>query len=190
MSTLTTEQLVAAQKAGVGTSFVFLNKAFEGIERLAELNVQAVKSTLAESQEFAVKALSAKEPQETFSQPSILVQPAVEKVQSYWRHVSEILSSTQAEFSALAEAQCKQFQSDAQSLIDGITKNAPAGSETVVAAWKTLVTTASETANSAYEIAAKAARQAGETAESNLDAASTARRSRQAVVAVESDAKQ
>ncbi|MEM5314719.1 TIGR01841 family phasin [Paraburkholderia sp. JHI869] len=190
MSTETTEQLVAAQKAGVELSFVFLNKGFEGIERLAELNVQAVKSTLAENQEFAVKALSAKEPQETFSQQSILVQPAVEKVQSYWRHVAEIFSSTQAEFAALAEGQWKQFQSDAQSLIDGLMKNAPAGSETVVAALKTFITTASDTANSAYETAAKAARQAVETAESNLDAASPAKRTRQAVVPVESDAKQ
>ncbi|MCP3711904.1 TIGR01841 family phasin [Paraburkholderia sp. CNPSo 3274] len=190
MSTLTTEQLVAAQKSGVETSFVFLNKAFEGIEKLADLNVQTVKSTLAENQEFAVKALSAKEPQETFSQQSILVQPAVERVQSYWHHVYEILSSTQAEFAVLAEAQCKQFQSDAHSFIDGLTKNAPAGSESVVAAWKTFITTASDTANSAYETAAKAARQAVETAESNLNAASTAKRTRQAVAPVESDAKQ
>jgi len=190
MSTLTTEQLVAAQKAGVETSFVFLTKTFEGIERLAELNVQAVRSTLAENQEFAVKALSAKEPDETFSQQSILVQPAVERVQSYWRQVHEIFSSTQAEFATLANAQCKRFQSDAHAFIDGLTKNAPAGSESVVAAWKTLVTTASETANGAYETAAKAATQSGETAESNLDAASPAKRTRQAVVAVESDAKQ
>jgi phasin family protein len=117
MSGLTTEQLVAAQKAGVVTSIVCLNKAFEGSERLAELNVQAVKSTFAEHQEFAVKALSAKEPQKMFSQQSILAQLAVERVQSYWRHVYEILSSTQAEFAALVEAQCKQFQSDAHAFI-------------------------------------------------------------------------
>ncbi|WP_233887076.1 TIGR01841 family phasin [Paraburkholderia flagellata] len=190
MSTETTEQLVAAQKGGVESSFVFLNKAFEGIEKLADLNVQAVKSILAESQAFAVKALSAKEPQETFSQQSILVQPSVERVQSYWREVYEICSSTQAELATLAEAQCKQFQSDAHVFIDGLTKNAPAGSESVVAAWKTFITTASETANSAYETAVKAARQAVETAESNLDAASTAKRTRQVVVPVEADAKQ
>jgi len=190
MNSLTTEQLVVAQKAGVEISFAFLNKAFEGIERFAELNAQAVKSTLAENQEFAVKALSAKEPQEMFSQQPILAQPAVERVQSYWRHVYEILSSTQGEFAALAEAQCTQFQSDAHAFIDGLTKNAPAGSETVVAAWKSFITTASETANSAYETAAKAARQAVETAESNFNAASTAKRTRQAVVPVESAAKQ
>ena len=168
MSSLTTEQLVDAQKAGVDASFVFLNKAFEGFERLAELNVQAVKATLAENREFAVKALSAQELQDMFSQQSILAQPAGERVRSYWRHVYEILSSTQAEFAGLAEAKSRQFQSDAHAFIDGLTKNAPAGSEAVVAAWKTFITNASETANTAYETAAQAARQAAEIAESTV----------------------
>ncbi|SEB95672.1 phasin family protein [Burkholderia sp. WP9] len=190
MNSLNPEQLVAAQKAGVETTFVFLNKAFEGVEKLAGLNVQAVKSTLAENQEIIVKALSAREPRELFSQQTSQAQPALEKAQSYWRHVYEILSSTQAEFAALAEAQCKQFQSDAQTFIDGLAKNAPAASETAVTAWKTFITTASQTANSAYETAAKAAKQAVENAGSDLDGASSARRSRQAVVPVEPAEKQ
>ena len=57
MSSLTSEQLVAAQKSGVETSFAFLTKAFESIEKLAELNAKAVQSTLAENQEFAINAL-------------------------------------------------------------------------------------------------------------------------------------
>ena len=185
MSGLTTEQHVATQKSSVDTSFALLNKAFEGIDRLAELNVQAVKSVLAENQEFVIKVLSAKDPQETFSQQSIVAQPVAEKVQSYWRDVYEILSKTQAEFSALAEAQYKQVQTDVRSFIDGLTKNAPAGSEAAVTAWTTFVTTATDTANSVYETAAKAARQAVETAESNLNAASTGKTSQQTLKPVE-----
>lgn len=190
MSSPTTEQLVAAQKVGVETTFVFLNKAFEGIEKLVELNVQAVKSTLAENQKIVVNALLAKEPQELFSQQTSEAQPAIGKVQSYWRHVYEILSSTQAGFAALAEEQYKQLQSDAQAFMDGLAKNAPWGSETALTAWKTFITTASQTVNSAYETAAKAAKQAVETAESNLNTASSAKRSRQAVVPVEAVEKQ
>jgi len=55
MSGLTTEQPVDTQKTGVDTSFGILNKAIEGIDRLAELNVQAVKSILAKNQEFIIK---------------------------------------------------------------------------------------------------------------------------------------
>jgi hypothetical protein len=35
MSSLAPEQLAAAQKTSVGTTFVVLNKAFNGIEKLA-----------------------------------------------------------------------------------------------------------------------------------------------------------
>ena len=190
MSSLAPEQLVAAQKTSVETTFVILNKAFDGIEKLVELNVQAVKSTLAENQEMLAKALSAKEPHELFSQQTSQAQPAIEKAQSYWRHVYEIISGTQTEFAALVEAKFKQRQNDAQAFIDSLATGAPAGSETAVAAWKTFITTASQTANTAYETATKAARQAVETAESNLDAASSPKRTRQAVVPVEPVEKQ
>ena len=190
MSSLAPEQLVAAQKTNVETTFVILNKAFDGIEKLVELNVQAVKSTLAENQEILAKALSAKEPHELFSQQTSQAQPAIEKAQSYWRHVYEIISGTQTEFAALVEAKFKQRQNDAQAFIDSLATGAPAGSETAVAAWKTFITTASQTANTAYETVTKAARQAVETAESNLDAASSPKRTRQAVVPVEPVEKQ
>jgi len=190
MSSHAPEQLVAAQKTSVETTFVILNKAFDGIEKLVELNVQAVKSTLAENQEILAKALSAKEPHELFSQQTSQARLAIEKAQSYWRHVYEIISGTQTEFAALLEAKFKQRQNDAQAFIDSLATGAPAGSETAVAAWKTFITTASQTANTAYETATKAARQAMETAESNLDAASFPKRTRQAVVPVEPVEKQ
>ncbi len=190
MSSLAPEQLVAVQKAGVETTFDMLIKVFDGFEKLVELNVQAVKSALAESQEILAKAFSAKEPHELWSQQTSSAQPTIEKSQSYWRHVYEILSSTQAEVAALAEARFKQHQNDAQAFIDSLAKNAPAGSENAVTAWKTFITTASETANAAYETATKAAKQAVETVESNLNAASSAKRTRQAVVPVEPAEKQ
>ncbi|WOD17055.1 phasin family protein [Paraburkholderia kirstenboschensis] len=52
MSSLAPEQLVATQKTSVETMVAILNKAFGGIERLVELNVQAVKSSLAKIRKF------------------------------------------------------------------------------------------------------------------------------------------
>jgi hypothetical protein len=60
---------------------------------------------------------------------------------------------------------------EGQWLVDKLAKNAPAGSETAVAAWKTFITTASEMASTTYETAKKAAKQAVEVAGSNVDAA-------------------
>jgi phasin family protein len=101
MNSLVPEQLVTAQKAGVESILGFLMKSFEGVEKLVELNLQVVKATLAESQEIVVKAFSTKDLPELFALQSSLAKPVAEKVQSYWRHVYEIPSSTQGGFAAV-----------------------------------------------------------------------------------------
>jgi phasin family protein len=171
MSNFAPEQLFATQKAAVDTLFGLTFKAFEGFEKLVELNLQVVKSTLAENQEVVGKALSAKDPQGFFA---LQTPPTTEKLQSYWRHVSEIVTGTQGEFTAAAEMHFKQSQHDVQTFVDGLAKNAPAGSEALVSAWKSAIGTASETASSAYDAAKKATQQVVEIAESNVSAASSA----------------
>ena len=169
MNGLIPEQLVAAQKAGIESTFGFLTKAFEGWEKLVELNLQVVKATLAENQEIVAKAFSSTDLPGLFALQTSQAQPVAEKVRSYWQHMYEILSSTQGQCAAAAETRFKQFQNEAQGFVDSITKNAPAGSETAVAAWKAFATTASETASATYEAAKKATKQAVEIAESNAN---------------------
>lgn len=155
MSTLTPQQLIAAQQASLATFFGFATQAYAGFEKLVELNVQAGKANLAETQAILTKAASAKDPSELFALASSLSQPASEKLAAYGRHVHEIVSNAQAEFSTAATAQFQQAQKDAQGFIEGLAKNAPAGSEGAVAAWNS----AFSAANATYESASKAAKQ-------------------------------
>jgi len=46
---LTAEQIVAAQKSNLETLFGLTQKAFEGVEKLVELNIQATKAAMAEA---------------------------------------------------------------------------------------------------------------------------------------------
>jgi phasin family protein len=186
MSSLAPEQLFAAQKVVFETISGLLNKFFGGIEKLVELNLQVVKSTLTENQEITAKAFSVKDPQDLFALQASYTQSVTDKAQSYGRNVYEIISSTQGEFAAAAEAQFQQYYRETQEFVDKFAKYAPAGSETAVAAWKTFITTASETASTTYEAAKSATKQAVEIAESNVSAASSAsaKRTRQAVVPV------
>jgi phasin family protein len=66
-------------------------KAFGCIEKLTELNLRAVKSTLAENQAIASVALSTKDPQELIALHAKRAQAAMEETQSYWRHLSNII---------------------------------------------------------------------------------------------------
>ena len=77
---LTQEQIAAAQKANLETFFGLTNKAFEGVEKRVELNLQVVKATLAENVEHSKKALSAKDAQELLAVHTAAVQPLAEKV--------------------------------------------------------------------------------------------------------------
>jgi phasin family protein len=167
MSSLDLEQTTFVQKASLETLFGILSKEFEGIEKLASLNLQAFKSILAESQEIVAGALSAKDPQELFALHTGQAQPKAEKIQSYCRHVYEILSGTLAEFTTTFEAQAKRYQHDAQAYVDNLGKHAPAGSEAVLTAWKS----AMEIASATFETTQKATKQAVETAESNVSTA-------------------
>ena len=163
---LTAEQLIAAHKANVETLFGLTSKAFEGVEKLIELNLQVAKTALGETAETVQAALSVKDAQELLSLQASLLQPSAEKAAAYSRHIYDIASATSAEFTKLAESQIADAQKKTSSLVDNAAKNAPAGTENAVA----LVKSAMAAANNAYESLQKAAKQATEVAEANFNA--------------------
>jgi phasin family protein len=162
---LTAEQIIAAQKANVETLFGLTQKAFEGVEKLVELNVQATKAALAETANNAQAVMSVKDAQELLALQASLFQPLAEKTVAYSRHLYDIASGTGAEFGKAAEAQATEAQAKFLSLVDNAAKNAPAGSETAVAVMKSAVSAA----NNAIESVQKAVKQATEMAEANFN---------------------
>ena len=163
---LTPDQIVAAQKANVETLFGLTNKAFEGVEKLVELNLQVARVALAESADTTKAALSVKDAQELMALQASLLQPSAEKAAAYSRHLYDIAASTNAEVVRVAEAQLATAQKNLHAMIDTATKNAPAGTENAVA----LVKSAIAAANNAYESVHKAAKQAADIAEANFSA--------------------
>ncbi|MBW0170153.1 MAG: phasin family protein [Hydrogenophaga sp.] len=162
---LTAEQLIAAQKANIETIFGLTQKAFEGVEKLVELNVQATKAALSESANSTQALLSVKDAQELLALQANLMQPLAEKTVAYSRHLYDIASGTTAEFGKAAEAQASDTQKKFLAVVDNASKNAPAGSETAVAVMKSAVSAA----NNAMESVQKAVKQATEMAEANFN---------------------
>lgn len=163
---MTTEQILAAHKANVETLFGLTTKAFEGVEKLVELNLQVAKTALGEAAEATVAALSVKDAQELLALQAGLLQPSAEKAAAYGRHVYEIAAATNAEVTKVAEATLADSQKKFIAVVDTAVKNAPAGTENAVA----LVKSAVSAANNAYESVHKAAKQAAEVAEANFTA--------------------
>lgn len=166
---LTAEQIVAAQKANIETLFGLTQKAFEGVEKLVELNVQATKAALSETANSTQALLSVKDAQELLTLQASLMQPLAEKTVAYSRHLYDIASGTSAEFGKAAEAQATDAQKKFMSVVDNAAKNAPAGSETAVAVMKSAVSAATN----AMESVQKAVKQATEMAEANFNTVTT-----------------
>ncbi len=177
---LTAEQIAAAHKANIETMFGLTQKAFEGVEKLVELNLQATKAAMAEGANSAQAMLSVKDAQELLTLQASLMQPLAEKTVAYSRHLYDIASGTGAEFTKAAEAQSTDAQKKFMAVVDNAAKNAPAGSETAV----TMMKTAVSAANNAMESVQKAVKQATEMAEANINTVTA-----QATSAVKSSSK-
>jgi len=162
----TVEQVVASHKSNIETLFSLTNKAFEGVEKLVELNLTASKAAMSEASSHTQTMLSVKDAQELLSLQSGLMQPLAEKTAAYSRHLYDIATATTTEFTKSVEAQAADAQQKFASLVESAAKNAPAGSESAVAVMKSAVSAA----NTALESVQKAVKQATDVAEANFQA--------------------
>jgi phasin family protein len=166
---LTAEQIMASHKANIETLFGLTHKAFEGVEKLVELNMQATKAALAETANHAQAVMGAKDAQEFMALQAGMVQPLAEKTAAYSRHLYDIASAAGADLGKTFEGQAAEAQKKLAGMMDSAAKNAPAGSETTVAVMKSAVAAA----NNAFESMQKAVKQATDMAEANFNTVAT-----------------
>ncbi len=174
---LTAEQILAAQKSNIETLNTLGQTAFEGVEKLVELNLQVAKASFAEGAEKSRAAFSVKSAEELLALQAALVQPSAEKLTAYSRHVYDIVSSTGAELNRVVEAKTAEFQKSFLAAVDSAVQNAPAGTDGAIQ----LVKSAVDAATAAFADVQKAGKQAAEAAEANFQAmTSTALKATQA----------
>jgi len=165
------EQFSHATKSNIEAQLALItelsNKTFESVEKLVDLNINAFKSSLEETNATVKQLLAAKDAQEFFTLSASQAQPNAEKLLSYSRHLSSIASSAQAEFAKAAEAQIAENSRKVVALVDEVTKNAPAGSEGAIAFIKSAIGNAS----AGYEQLSKSTKQAVDAIETNLTTA-------------------
>lgn len=165
------EQFSTVAKANLEAQLSMLtnltNKAFESVEKVVDLNLNVAKASLEDSSIAAKQLLSAKDPQEFFSLTAAQAQPTAAKAIAYGRHLAGIATSAQAEFTRAAEEQIVEAGRKVSELVEDVSKNAPAGSENVIA----MVKSAIGNANAGYEQFSKTTKQAVEVMEANMNSA-------------------
>jgi len=157
-------------KAGIDSVSFFANTAFDSIERLAALNLNASRSLLEASFANVTALLGTKDIQSFVNLQKEMAAPAIEKGLDYSRSVFAITAETKDKLAKKVEAEVATANANVSGLVEKALASAPAGSEAAVAAVKTAI----KTANEAYEGLNKAAKQAAEVAEASVSAATAA----------------
>jgi phasin family protein len=165
------EQFSGAARANLESQLAIFaalaGKAFDSVEKIADLNINAAKATIEDSSAIARQLLAAKDPQEALALAAAQAQPAAAKALAYGRHLAGIASSAQAELARTAEEQFVETGRKVSELVDDISKNAPAGSENAIA----IVKSAIGNANAGYEQFSRSTKQAVEAMEANVNSA-------------------
>ena len=168
---VTPETIVAASKAnaeaGLKTATSFITTLFTAVERVSSLNLATARGAFDDSVAFSKAVIAAKDPKALAALNLSAMSPAVEKSVAYGRSLSDIGGDTQEELTKLVEAETSVLGQNFDTALEGLFKNAPAGSESAVAAVKAALANA----NSAYEGASKAAKQVAAAAQASVEKA-------------------
>ncbi len=165
---LTSEQIQATNKANVETLLAIANAQFAAFEKLANINASAVKNAFEDSIANTRALLGAKDVQQFVTLQNAFAQPAIEKAIAYSKSVYEVATEANSEFSKVTERRVAEWNENFVTLLDQVSKNAPAGSDVAVAAVKSMLAAG----NAAYDNLTKVVKQATEIAEANVTAAS------------------
>ena len=129
--------------------------AFEKFEQLNDLNIKHTKSSMADTNEAFSAMLEVKDPREfmDIAQKTTGLLPS--KMSSYFKEVYKINSELLKSGSEYVETESEEFNKVINDQVEEISKNAPAGTEGVVAMTKSSLAASSST----YESMTKAAKQ-------------------------------
>ena len=162
------EQFTTATKATFEAQLAmmttFAQKAFANVEKVVALNMTVAKESFAETTTAAQQLMTAEGAQEFIALTTANAKPNAEKAMAYARELAAIAAAAQADFSREAEVQIADTRRKVASLVDDVAKNAPAGSESVVA----MVKTAMGNANAGFDQISKNAKQAADVIEANV----------------------
>lgn len=163
------EQFIATNKANLETLNGLATQAFAGVEKLVELNMAASKAILAETSSHLQAVLGARDAQELLALQSGMAKPLAEKFAAYGQQVQSIMAASSAELTKSIETKSAETQQAFADAMENLARNAPAGTESAIAAFKSVLSASQD----AVESAQTSAKKAVAAAQSNFTAAAT-----------------
>lgn len=170
MSNNNLEQLANSQKANAEVMMALVRSAFNGMEKLAALNLAASRDFFNASVANTQQLMNVKDPKELAKINSALTQPGAEKMMEYAKSISDLAASMQKEITSVMEAQYSTFAKTASSAIEKTTASAPVGGDVFGAAMKQML----QASTKAYDNMTQMAKQMTDIADANAKTATSA----------------
>ncbi len=163
------EQMFVAQKASSEVLVAIMRTSFEGMQRLAELNMAAAKGLLNNTAASASALASTKDISDLSRVSPQLAKP--EQMMEYWRSVYDLVNGMQKEVSGVMQANYSQLAKTAAASIEQRKSAALDGSDVMANAMKDVI----ETTNKAFDNMSAVASQMASIAGANLKAAGSSK---------------
>ncbi len=166
MSNPKIEQMFVAQKASSEVLVAIMRTSFEGMQRLAELNMAAAKGVLSNTASTANALASSKDMADMTKLSPQMAKP--EEMLEYWRSVYDLVTGMQKDVTAVMQANYRQLAKTAASAIEQRKSTAVDGRDMMANAMKDVL----ETTNKAFDNMSAMAGQMASIAGANMKAAS------------------
>ncbi len=161
------EQVTAIGKAQVEAALRFAEIAAQGAEKITEINIKTAKAAFADGVKN-LKALSEiRDVTELPGWAALVAQPNLDKATAYGKAIYEAAAATGSEIGTTLDQQIGEFTKQVNIALEVALKSAPAGSESAVAAVKSVIAVA----NDVYDNIVKATKQLASMTEANVAAA-------------------
>jgi len=125
-----------AQMAAIN---VFAQKIFASSEKIVELNMTMAKQAIADNTAAVQQLIHAKGPQEFMALSTATIRPAADKAAAYGRQLNSIATAAYSDLSRDAELHIAEVRGKFAELMETASRNAPAGTESVLKMVKTVV---------------------------------------------------
>jgi phasin family protein len=168
MSNPEIEQMSVAQKASAEVLMTIMRTSFEGMQRLAELNMAAARETFSNNVATVSKLAASKDVGDLARANQELARP--ERLIEYWRNVYDLVSAMQKDVTAVMQANYTQLTRSAASAIEQKKSSAVDGSDVMASVMKNML----EQTNKAFDNLTAVANQMTSMANANIQAATTA----------------
>jgi len=168
MSSPEFEQISVMQKASTEVLTAIMCTSFEGMQRLAELNMAAAREACSSTAAATSKLASSKDMTDMARVSQQMAKP--ERMMEYWREVYDLVSAMQKDVTAVMQDNYGQLTKTAASAIERKKTSAIDGSDMMAGVMKNML----EQTNKAFDNMTAVAGQMASVAATNIQAATSA----------------